>query len=80
MCNNCIHKPVCGKFLATGGHVRECEHFKEDRRGEWLYYGEVDENGNVNAHCSVCGAGETHAKCMVGKVPYCWKCGADMRN
>ena len=27
MCNNCIHKPVCGKFLATGGRVRECEHY-----------------------------------------------------
>ena len=27
MCNNCIHKAVCSKFAATGGHVRECEHF-----------------------------------------------------
>ena len=27
MCNNCIHKAVCGKFSATGGHVRECEHY-----------------------------------------------------
>ena len=27
MCNNCIHKAVCGKLQATGGHVRECEHF-----------------------------------------------------
>lgn len=36
MCNNCIHKAVCSKFAATGGHVRECEHFKEDRRGRWV--------------------------------------------
>jgi hypothetical protein len=36
MCNNCIHKPVCGKFLAIGGHVRECEHFKEEKHGRWL--------------------------------------------
>ena len=28
MCNNCIHKAVCSKFAATGGYVRECEHFK----------------------------------------------------
>lgn len=27
MCNKCIHKAVCGKHKATGGHVRECEHF-----------------------------------------------------
>ena len=30
MCNNCIHKAVCSKFAATGGHVRECEHHMED--------------------------------------------------
>lgn len=79
MCNNCTHRPVCYIHRATGG-VNNCEHYREDRRGEWLYYGEVDQDGNVNAHCSVCGAGETHAKSMVGKVPYCWKCGADMRG
>ena len=36
MCNNCIHKAVCSKFAATGGHVRECGHFREDRKGYWL--------------------------------------------
>ena len=29
MCDNCIHKPVCGKFRATGGYVRDCEHYYE---------------------------------------------------
>lgn len=24
MCNNCIHKPVCSKFAATGGYVKTC--------------------------------------------------------
>lgn len=33
MCNNCIHKTVCGKFAATGGQVNNCEHRLEDRRG-----------------------------------------------
>lgn len=36
MCNNCIHKAVCSKFAATGGYVRECEHFREDRKGYWM--------------------------------------------
>lgn len=37
MCNNCIHQPVCGKFLATGGHVRECRHWIHAERllEEW---------------------------------------------
>jgi uncharacterized protein (DUF983 family) len=35
---------------------------------------------NLQAYCSYCGAGDTHAARMVGKVPYCWKCGADMRG
>jgi hypothetical protein len=37
MCNNCIHKIVCGKLLATGG-VNSCEHFKEERKGRWVRY------------------------------------------
>lgn len=80
MCNNCIHKPVCSKFAATGGHVRECEHYREDRKGRWIYRGEADADQNVHANCSFCGAGETHAVSMIGKVPYCWECGADMRS
>ena len=28
-CNNCLHIAVCGKYLATGGHVRNCKHFYE---------------------------------------------------
>ena len=39
---------------------------------------EVDENNNVQANCRNCGAGDTHAKRMINKVPYCWKCGAKM--
>jgi hypothetical protein len=37
MCNNCIHQPVCGKFLATGGHVRECRYWMHAERflEEW---------------------------------------------
>lgn len=26
-CNDCLHIEVCGKYQATGGHVRNCKHF-----------------------------------------------------
>ena len=29
MCNKCEHRPVCGKYQATGGHVKSCDHFRE---------------------------------------------------
>ena len=46
------------------------------RRGKWVCIFEPDENDNVQCNCSVCGAGDLHAKNTV--VPYCWKCGAKM--
>lgn len=48
---------------------------------EWDYGDEPpepDENGNVQAFCKRCGAGDVHAKRNINKVPYCWKCGAKM--
>lgn len=24
-CENCLHKKVCAKYVATGGYVKECE-------------------------------------------------------
>ena len=47
-------------------------------RGRWIQNGELDEDGNGQYHCSVCSAGETHNPIV--DVPYCWKCGADMRG
>lgn len=34
VCENCTHKPVCGKYRATGG-VNKCEHLKDGRYGQW---------------------------------------------
>lgn len=74
MCNNCIHKAVCSIYRATGG-VKKCEHFKEERKGEWekrivdheMPYYTVDD-------CSLCGcSGESW-------YDYCPNCGADMRG
>ena len=35
-CKVCLHKKVCSKFVATGGHVSNCEHFIKDIIGYWL--------------------------------------------
>ena len=72
MCNNCIHKAVCSKFAATGGHVRECEHHREDRKGKWV----EDEWVFV---CSKC---DKWFDVMQGtaEMNFCPNCGADMRG
>lgn len=90
MCNNCIHKPVCGKFAATGGHVRECEHFKEVRRGrcDWCEPGKelcgtcqefFDYYGDGGSDkCSAC---LDDPRCShYNPVNFCPNCGADMRG
>lgn len=74
MCNNCIHKAVCSKFAATGGHVRECEHFREERRGKWVYVRDKF-NYAIGMKCSECGR-----KVRNGGEHYCPNCGADMRQ
>ena len=66
MCNNCIHKAVCSIYRATGG-VKKCEHFKEERKGEWL-------EGKTLEKCSICG------KKGFPDWRYCPSCGADMRG
>lgn len=70
MCDRCEHKPVCGKFLATGG-VKECEHHKAERRGHWI----TDSNGVII--CSECG--EEH-EWIDYRASFCEHCGADMRG
>jgi hypothetical protein len=43
----------------------------------WVYDGdEVD--GNIQAHCSNCFAGDVHATWKKNNIPYCWNCGARM--
>lgn len=44
----------------------------------WIYSGEMDEDGNCEANCSHCGAGDKHRADLKDAVPYCWKCGARM--
>ena len=63
------NEEVASHLISHGVTVRE--------RGRWIQHGELDEDGNGQYHCSVCSAGETHNPRV--DVPYCWKCGADMR-
>ena len=83
MCNNCIHKPVCSKYIATGG-VKSCEHHKEERKGRWAHC-----NGKSNLwYCSECGEkilyNPTRRTYNIEKRPvhevnkYCRGCGAIM--
>ena len=71
MCNNCIHKPVCGKCAATGGHVGKCEHFTQERHGRWV---RGISNHREHMKCSVCLKSQT----PVGTFTYCPNCGAKM--
>ena len=80
MCNNCIHKPVCSKFAATGGHVRECEHFKEERKGKWdtVFY---ERNGTLASYSHICPKCKYFYRDLKFKGHnYCPECGCDMRG
>ena len=44
----------------------------------WIYYGDANEDGNCEANCSACGAGDAHRPDLKNAVPYCWNCGARM--
>ena len=62
---------IADYLIAHGVTVQECAY--------WQYIeDDVDEDNNIQAHCSACGAGDKHATSMIGKVPYCWKCGRKM--
>lgn len=70
---SCITAAVEGK----GGQDTKSE--PADRpTAYWIYDNPPDENDNLQAVCSHCYAGDTHAKSLREKVPFCWKCGARM--
>lgn len=74
MCDNCMHKPVCSKYRATGG-VKTCEHHKEERRGEWAHL------GGDEWCCTACGEViTTEGSWEKPKKKFCYECGADMRG
>lgn len=75
MCNKCIHKIVCTKYIATGG-VKSCEHHKEERKGVWE---KAEYKGFVR--CSRCKDVYINEEWLEdGKWNACPNCGADMRG
>lgn len=58
--------------------IEDAPTIEERKTGKWIEISPPDENGNAHYECSVCGAGETHTPAV--EVPYCWKCGAEMRG
>jgi hypothetical protein len=75
MCDNCIHKPVCSIYRATGGK-KQCEHYKEERKGEW-------KKANIAGYlkCSRCEDAFVYEEWLKdGRWSYCPNCGADMRG
>ena len=73
MCNNCIHKPVCSIYNATGGEIIRCRYRKEELRGRW-----------VNGSCSRCGGAvptdNRYDYMNDSDSVFCPYCGADMRG
>ena len=64
-------REIADRLIAHGVTVQECAY--------WQYIDDdVDEDNNIQAYCSACHAGDKHATKMIGKVPYCWKCGRKM--
>ena len=68
---DCFPDRFADYLIAHGVTVQECAY--------WQYIDDdVDEDNNIQAYCSACHAGDKHATKMIGKVPYCWKCGRKM--
>lgn len=50
----------------------------ERKKGRWILRLPANQDNNATWECSVCHAGEVHVPIV--EVPFCWKCGADMRG
>ena len=72
MCNNCIHKPVCSIYMATGGEIIRCRYRKEEGKGEGQ---RARKPITTNMQCSVC-----HKEHLLSDHNFCPNCGADMRG
>lgn len=51
---------------------------RENKHGEWIPMGDVDQDNNQLFMCSNCCSADLHA--VKVEVPFCWKCGAKMRG
>ncbi len=81
MCNKCIHKVVCSKYIACG-EVKACEHFIEAEEGYWIER-PLDNFRKYEVKCSRCGwiGIENYDQYVSpGDFNFCPNCGADMRG
>ena len=54
MCKKCIHAAVCAKRIATGGHVRKCEHYAAITSLEDLAFAICNSIANNDNDCVGC--------------------------
>lgn len=83
MCNNCIHKIVCSKYIACG-EVKSCEHHREERKGRWEDAHEIKSFRHTNIPVVKCSKCECYFCDIINNhhymYHYCPNCGADMRG
>lgn len=75
-CKTCLHAAVCGKRIATGGHVKECKNSVEKKTGRWL---EIEE-GTICSECHEHPFADGECAIADYNGNYCPNCGADMRR
>ena len=79
-CESCMHVAVCSKYQATGGHVRDCGHYAEHKRGRWETRPNPYNPLYAQYFCSACG-GWRHGLAFEHEgINYCPDCGADMQT
>ena len=69
LCDNCLHKPVCGKFRATGGQVQKCDYLLEQKYGRWVC---------LEAEIGYFACSECDHRILRAKCNYCPDCGSIM--
>ena len=82
LCNNCIHKDVCGRYVATWG-MKSCENFMEmPKKGLCKKSKNCDEWYGHYYHCFECGTNTMVATDNFTEIAprLCPYCGADMRG
>lgn len=75
-CDTFLLKKIYVKGFMRG--IEECGNVNNRKIGEWIPCGDIDAANNQDFRCSCCGSGDVHAVNV--SVPFCWKCGAIMKN
>lgn len=75
-CDTFLLKKIYVKGFMRG--IEECGNVNNRKIGEWIPCGDIDAANNHDFRCSCCGSGDVHAVNV--SVPFCWKCGAIMRD